>query len=370
MGLLSISFLSRLSMFQKVIKENEMDIKKTSKVISIKYPERRYNSEISKELELQKKKFEEFVRCGVNDREIKQLIRAQEDYLHRQLLDLINLPSKTEIELISKRVEEFSSHFTEIGRIQDRIPNYFIQQFEERKSILDSAMLFQSSLGVQAALFKGIEGAFINLPIGDIEKSLSEYKNLTINLTEFKPYKRSRYEYMLRTTTAETTNLGIIKLKTIQQTQMQVQSLHGEVKEIKQIVIEDGIKKDEMLEELLDYFRNGGTSTVKIQKIKYNKKTAELILDDKTISIKTDTYQHYLCKILFASKKSIQRVWEIYYIVEALGEDTDSLNGWVRVIYDTVRRLNEKIQLQSGIERFILYDNKTILVNPKYIDLT
>ncbi|MEQ9618428.1 MAG: hypothetical protein RIG61_04565 [Deltaproteobacteria bacterium] len=234
----------------------------------------------------------------------------------------------------------------------------------------DALTLLHSSIAIKTEIFQSIEGAFINLPIDEIQRSLSKIKSVDIDITEFKPYKVPNHEYLLRTTTTETTDLGIIKLRTIQQTQMQVQSLQGDVKKMKQFVLEDGKKKDEMLEELLDYFRDGGTSTVKVQKIKYNKKTAELIINDNTIGIKTDTNQHYLCKILFASKKSIQRVWEIYDIVEALGENADSLDGWVKVIYSTVRHLNEKIQFQTGIERFILYDNKTVMVNPKYLDFT
>jgi hypothetical protein len=53
-----------------------------------------------------------------------------------------------------------------------------------------------------------------------------------------------------------------------------------------------------------------------------------------------------------------------------MGEDPDVLNGWLQRIYNTIRHLNEKIQNQTGIERFILYDNKTVLVNPKYLDLS
>ena len=120
---------------------------------------------------------------------------------------------------------------------------------------------------------------------------------------------------------------------------------------------------------MLDYFRSGGTSVVKIKKINYNKKTAELIIDDNIINIKANTNQHYFCNILFANKRSMRRVWEIFDIVEAMGE-YEFNSEWTNKIYYTVRHLNEKIQRQTGIERFILYDNKTVIVNPKYLDLT
>jgi len=190
-----------------------------------------------------------------------------------------------------------------------------------------------------------------------------------MHVNEFTPVKSIDNEYLLKTTCRESFNFGNITFNTIQQTQLQVQSLHGDVKEMKQFMREDAKKKDEMIQDLFDYFTNNGTSIVKIKKIKYNKKTAELIINDKTIGIKADTNQHYLCKVLFSSKSSIMKAWEIYDIVEALGEDPNILEGWVKVIYNTIRHLNEKIHKQTGLERFILYNNKTILVNPKYIDL-
>lgn len=173
----------------------------------------------------------------------------------------------------------------------------------------------------------------------------------------------------MTTITRENIEIGNIQYKTIQQTQLQVQSLYREVKEIKEIYIQDAKDKGDMLEELLDYHRNGGSSTVKVEEVKYNKKTAELIIDNKTIKIMADTNQHYLCKILFANKTSIKRTWEIDEIVEAMGEYHDIQKGWTKKIYNTVRHLNQKIKAETGIDNFILHHNKTVLVNPKYSKL-
>jgi len=250
---------------------------------------------------------------------------------------------------------------------QLNIPNW--ENLGTKLAALDSTTFCQSALLMHTEALREIEGIYIDLPLAEIHKSLDEYRNLSIEINEFRPYKNSFNEYCLTTTTSQLTDLGFLKLKIVQQTQLQVQSLQEDVNEIKEIVIVDGKKKDEMLEELLDYFRIGGTRTVKIKKVKYNKRTAELIIDDNLIYIKPYTKQHDLCNILFASKKSMKKVWEIVDIVEAMGE-YEFNSEWTNKIYNTVRHLNEKIQIKTEIERFILYESKTVLVNPKYLDLT
>ena len=301
-----------------------------------------------------------------NNKKLKEIIKGFE-YASKQLAYVSNLHLYTPPRLLQENSKRLSNIFKLAAESSNAL---LLQRLAVPVPAFNALTIFQNSLSSRLNVLKDIEGSFMKLPIDEIHRSLNEIKSVDIDITEFRSYRVPNHEYLLRTTTTETTDLGIFKLRTIQQTQMQIQSLQGDVNEMKQFVLEDGKKKDEMLQELLDYFRNGGTSTVKIQKIKYNKKTAELIIDDKSIGIKADTNQHYLCKILFTSKKSIQRVWEIYDIVEALGEHADSLDGWVKVIYSTVRHLNEKIQFQTGIARFILYDNKTVMVNPKYLDLT
>ena len=125
-----------------------------------------------------------------------------------------------------------------------------------------------------------------------------------------------------------------------------------------------------MLEELLEYFKSGGSNTVKVTKVKYNKKTAELSINKQTIKIKADTNQHYICKILLANKSNMTKIWEAYDLFEAIGERVEVHDDWLSKIYNTVRHLNDKIKSETGIDKFILYDNKTVLVNPKYINFS
>ena len=73
--------------------------------------------------------------------------------------------------------------------------------------------------------------------------------------------------------------------------------------------------------------------------------------------------------ILFSTKSNLQQARLVGDIVEAMGEQHSYDTDWKSIIYQTVRHLNEKIHRCTGIDKFILYDNKTFIVNPKYLDL-
>lgn len=293
---------------------------------------------------------------------IEELV-SHSDNASRLLTGVLYLPFNNQSVLAQEHMTQL---FDSIKFVIEESNAALIQSFASQAPTFDALSLFYNSMSVETSVFKNIEGAYINLPIGELQKSISDIKIVDLDITDCMPHKELNHEYMLRTITRETTDLGIIKLRNIQETQLRVRR---DVKKIKQLVTEDAKKKDEMLEELLDYFRGKDAARVMIQKIIYNKKSAELQIDDKIIKLKMETNQHYLCKILFASKYSMKKVWEIYDVVEALGEDTENLDAWIKIIYATVRHLNEKIQVQTGLEKFILFGNKTIIVNPKYLNI-
>lgn len=283
---------------------------------------------------------------------------------------LLGFPSEQELEEMRRLAENIPNGLDEAIRIRESIPEHLIDELEHSLFVLESQEMLKSMLSIDKEEINKLEGMLMNLPIHNIQKSLDDFSTLNIDIKEFKPVKPAYNEFNLHTITRENIEFGNIKLRTVQDTQLQVQSLKGDVKEIKETIIQDAKKKDEMLEELLDYFKNGGSSTVKVTKVKYNKKTAELSINNQTINIKADTNEHYLCKLLFANKENIKKVWEVYDIIEAWGENTEILDVWIKVIYNTIRRLNEKIQLSTGLERFILYESKSVLVNPNYLALS
>lgn len=282
---------------------------------------------------------------------------------------LLGFPSEQEIEEMRRITANIPSDFGELIRIRESIPEHLIDELKHSLCVLESQEMLNSMLSIDKEKINKLEGMLMNLPIHNIQKSLGDFTTLNVDIKEFKPVRPAHNEFILHTITRENIEFGNIQLRTVQDTQLQVQSLKGDVKEIKDTIIQDAKKKDEILEELLDYFKNGGSGTVKVTKVKYNKKSAELSINKQTIKIKADTNEHYLCKLLFANKENIKKAWEVYDIVEAWGENTEILDEWIKVIYNTTRRLNEKIQLNTGLKRFILYESKTVLVNPNYLAL-
>ncbi len=326
-------------------------------------------STFSQQIENQEKEFEEFVRSTSTQENLKNMIRSKHSSLDL-IAEQANLLSEIAPELLITKFDGISMLMEEMNKVLEESQMQLFRELGTAVSALDLIQLLESSLNINIDELTKLEGSLIDLPTLNAQTEIDKFCTLNVDIKEFKPIEAVNNQYLLTTITRENIDVGNIKLKTMQQTQLQVQSIYREVKELKEIYIQDAIDKDDMLEELLDYQRNGGSSTVRVKKVKYNKKTAELIINDKTIIIKADTNQHYLCKILFASKASMIKLWENYEIVEAMGEDPDIMEGWMKVIYNTIRHLNEKIKSETGFDKFILYNNKTVLINPKYLDLS
>jgi len=284
---------------------------------------------------------------------------------------LFGFPSEQEIDS-ARRIAEIPPNVIEnFSTMIETLPEHIFEGiFANSEIIVNLESMLENILKIEKQELKKLEGMVVNLPLEDIQRSLDQTTTLSIEIKETKPLNDLRNNFLLSTKTEESIEIGKIQLRTIQETHMHVQNLQLEVKDIKETLTEDAKKKDEMLEELLKFARTGGKNLVRIKKVKYNKKSCELIIDNKIINIQADTHQHYLCKILFNSKASIKTDWEIYDIVEAFGEDTDMLREWQEIIYYTVRHLNQKIQSVTGLKKFILYSNKKVIVNPNYIDLS
>jgi len=247
------------------------------------------------------------------------------------------------------------------------LADHTFEQIINTSSVLNPITMFHSSLELNADQFKRFEDKHVFLPLKNSKLDIDDDIQLTVNLDEFKPIKANQDEYSLKTTTTESTDLGKFNLKKIEHINIQIQSLQEEVTALRNSNELDAKKKDEMLQHIYDYIKNGGSSIVRINKVIYNKKSSELILENQSIKIMAYTLEDCVCRILFSSKSTITKSWEVFDIVEAMGEDPFSQRGWNDKIYHTVRRLNDKIQKNTGIERFILYNNKILCVNPDYI---
>lgn len=238
------------------------------------------------------------------------------------------------------------------------------------KVSVDSITMIQNMWNANREVFEIMAGLVITLPDMSFVKNINVNQDFIFNVDRFEHYKDNQDEYSLTTTTTRTMNIGVVQFKTIQQTNMLVLSLQDDVRDLKSHVYEDSKRKDDMLNELLDYYKNGGSGIVKIKEVRFNKKFTELYIDNKLVKIRADSNQQQLCSVLFRTKENAMKVWEIDQVVKAFGEYVeDDMSEWIVKITSTIRHLNEKIQQETGIEKFILYDNKTVFVNPKYASL-
>lgn len=294
---------------------------------------------------------------------IEELTRFFND--NKNLIEnTINTFDQFSIEMLVRQSQELQAQYHDLAIL---LADDTLEQIVNTSSVLNPLTMYQSSLELKDDQFKRFEDKHVYLPLNNSKLDIGDDKELTININEFKPVKSSKNEYSLKTTTTETSNLGIFNSKKIEQTNIRIQNLEEEVTALRISKELNAKKKDEMLQEIFDYIKNGGSSIVKINKVIYNKKSSALSVGDQVINIQTDTLEDYVCRSLFSSKSNMGKTWEVFDIVESIGEDPFSQSGWNEKIYNAVRRLNDKIQIITGIERFILYNNKTISVNPDYI---
>jgi len=295
--------------------------------------------------------------------DIEEIIRVYND--NKYLIENARHTfTQLDIDTITRQAQELHAQYRDLATI---FPDYRLEQLFNTSSVLNPITMYHSSLELNTDQFSRVENKHVYLPLKNSKIDIDDDKQLTVSLDEFKPIKANQAEYSLKTTTTETTDLGNFNLRKIEHTNLQIQNLQEEVTALRISTENDAKKTDEMLQEIFDYIKNGGSSIVKIKKVIYNKKSSELSFGDTVIKIQADSNEDYVCKTLFSSKSSMSKTWEVFDIVEAMGEDPFSEIDWNEKIYNTVRRLNDKIQKNTSLERFILYNNKTLCVNNDYI---
>jgi len=236
---------------------------------------------------------------------------------------------------------------------------------------LDSMTAMSRLFQAQVEDAKQFRGLVIELPYQDINRTLTAYSMFHMQVKGFQRDKRSDHDYILETTTSHETKVGKIELLSLQELTLKVSSMEEDIVQMKQFQLEDSHKKDEMLEELLDYFRKGGSGSVIIKNVLFNHKTGVLGIDGHSIPIESNSHQFQLCQVLFASNKSVSKVWQVGEIVDAFGELIEGMvDYWTNRIYHTIRHINNKIAVETGMKKFIWYENQTVMINPKYRSLT
>lgn len=94
------------------------------------------------------------------------------------------------------------------------------------------------------------------------------------------------------------------------------------------------------------------------EKITFDKKYSQIILDKQNLAIDYGSKQYDLCKTLFSHPK---KRWEHDELLEKNNMDEDTVSE--RVFYDAALKINNKVFNKIGI-KLIIYKDKTFQINP------
>ncbi len=97
---------------------------------------------------------------------------------------------------------------------------------------------------------------------------------------------------------------------------------------------------------------------------KFDVASGYLTFNDKSIKIGNNSNQFELCKTLFQSAKSMKKTWNQDKMLEKFGREWSVPK---RTVENAARYVNSKISQQTRVNDLIIYDNKTVRVNPQYL---
>lgn len=163
----------------------------------------------------------------------------------------------------------------------------------------------------------------------------------------------------------ETEQSLVLKVDRIEEKVDSVQALL--VEEIYPFLIEDSKRKDDVLDQLLAFYKGKPQIFAKVKEIVFSDRTSKLHIDSIEIPLQPNTNEELLCGIVFKNLTTASRLWNTDEIVEEMGEDIEQTRTWKKRIYQTARQLNEKIVLATGLKEFLVYTMSTLCVNPIYL---
>lgn len=171
------------------------------------------------------------------------------------------------------------------------------------------------------------------------------------------------------------TSIGILDFETEQTLMLKVDRLETKVDDIQTLLadviypflVEDSARKDNILDELLAFYKGKPQTFAKVREVQFSDRTCKLHIDKTAIPLQQGKNEETLCRVIFRNKSSIDRLWNIDEIVEKMGESLEQTRFWKRRLYQTARQLNHKIALETGYKDFLIYTMSTICVNPTYL---
>lgn len=109
-----------------------------------------------------------------------------------------------------------------------------------------------------------------------------------------------------------------------------------------------------------DFLGQSEASIFKIKSFQFETDRGLLFINGKRIKVTVDSNQYYLCRLLFKDENSIKTKIDSLTITDSVG--VESMN-----IYQTGRYLNDKLTKSFNVDDIIVYTDKEVFINGKYL---
>ena len=173
------------------------------------------------------------------------------------------------------------------------------------------------------------------------DKIISPIQPQSLTVKDWVVPNITRYDYPFEGQIVDTVSDVLVEIQTFRQefleTKAEVKEVNKNMQDLIITLKEDIKKKDAMVEELLDYFRDSKSKTVKKILINYDSQMCILNIDAISIQLKPDTNQAEFCRIFFRNRRSYERIWELEDFIKDLEGYSADISDWYKKIESTVR---------------------------------
>lgn len=244
-----------------------------------------------------------------------------------------------------------------------------------QKGMLEYAEQYQRSATLIANIVQSVKvdlTVFNNLvtdfPLVDLAKTLDASTTLSVDFKTAKILEPQANSVSFEAVASQRTELGLLHFETQQSLVLKVDRLENKVDnvqtlladEIYPFLIEDSKRKDNVLDEILAYYKGKPTGLAKVTDIKFAKQTCTLFIDQKDIPLQIDTNEAEVSKIVFNSKSAIKKLWDFDELVEQMGEGLRK----VRMTKTTLNGVNDRQYYERKECQYKKQTKTTILLLP------
>lgn len=124
---------------------------------------------------------------------------------------------------------------------------------------------------------------------------------------------------------------------------------------------------------LLDTFDNWTKNHIAKLKpsssLSFDKKTGKLVIGNKSVTFRREAFRTHMLSLLLANNSSKEKLWNWDEIIEQIEDTKDfelSKESKDR-FYPACDGLQKTIAQKIGINDFLIFNNSTVQVNPKYL---